>query len=186
MANGNGRATGLALSQIRREAGRKGAAVRWGRTNGNGHHPSSAVANMANEDALADAIVALAARRFWPHVKIEELAQAVAQDLRVDLSPQVLRAAVQRRLAKVPRPTPAAGVEPENRRRRVRGPGRPPSDRHVWCSYKEGHWVLVDLMARNKARPGGLADWCLSCFDDYRKDRAAQRNRSLRSPAASR
>jgi hypothetical protein len=40
-------------------------------------------------------------------------------------------------------------------------------------------------MARNVARPGGLADWCRPCFDRYRKQDRPKRG-SISTPAVRR
>lgn len=133
-------------------------------------------------DAVADTVVALAAAGLWPHVKVDEIARAVGA------SAAEVREAVARRRQRVARPPAPAPLSAVPGQPRTRTPeGRPPTPEHVWCS-RARHWVHHTRMARNKRRPQrqgdttgitkGLSDWCLACWDAYRRERYGSRQRS--------
>lgn len=132
--------------------------------------------------AVADAVVSLAAAGLWPHVKVDEIARAAGS------TAAEVREAVARRRRQVARPTSPADLPAVPGQPRTRTPeGSPPSPEHVWCS-RARHWVHHSAMARNKRRPQrqgdttgitkGLSDWCLDCWDQYRRDRYGSRQRS--------
>lgn len=129
--------------------------------------------------AVANAVVALAAARFWPHVRVEEMAKVVGLEVvEVQAAVRRWRSAMSReRVVRAPaEEPPRSAPRPSPTRSRPRPGGPPPSPELVWCSWPVApHWVSRDEIGRNKRRKDGLSDWCLQHWRTYHRERAAQR-----------
>lgn len=122
---------------------------------------------------LADGVVRIAAARFWPNVRLEELGAAVKIN-QVELQ-EAVRRFVQpvtkrpRRLAMQTKSAASAPRRPSVKR------DTPPGMK--WCSKHnngEGAFVPVEDMGRNRSRPDGLSDTCRACWREYWRERRAR------------
>lgn len=145
----------------------------------------SELVEIESRTAVANALVALAAARFWPHVRIEEMAKVVGLEV-VEVQAAVVRWRQAMVRERVVRPAaeepPRSAPRPSPTRSRPRPPGPPPRHDLVWCSWPaDPHWVTRDEIGRNKGRKDGLSDWCLEHWRTYHRGRAEQR-RNGRQP----
>lgn len=128
--------------------------------------------------AVANALVALAAARFHPHVRIEEMAKVVGLEVTdVQAAVRRWREAMIRparpRLARAPVTDEPRRPPARSRRSRPEPPGPPPRRGLVWCSWADApHWTPRANMGRNKARKDGFSDWCLDHWREYHRERA--------------
>lgn len=148
----------------------------------------SELVEVETRKAVANALVALAAARFHPHVRIEEMAKVVGLEV-TDVQDAVRRwrAALVRpsrpRLAREPVEDAPRREPARSRRSRPRPTTPAPSPDHYWCSWPAGaHWEHKELMGRNAARRDGVSDWCLAHWRRYHSDRAAQRRNARQAP----
>lgn len=120
---------------------------------------------------MADAVVAIAVARLWPHHRPEDIAKAAG------VSGQDLHVAWKRHHTPPARRVPLRVLEPKPRETPPSQPSpRPPAPPgQKWCNRGK-HFVDYELMGKNRSRSDGMSDNCRFCWRLYWRERRRRRS----------